>query len=53
MGKHDVDDLYGAIEPYIQPDFKPVNGFVYRVHEDDIELITDEVEIERLKKLGY
>jgi Protein of unknown function (DUF3800) len=53
MGKHDVDDCYSVIEPYIQRDLKPVSGFAYRVREEGVELITDKDEIERLKGLGY
>ncbi|MEH2484997.1 DUF3800 domain-containing protein [Bradyrhizobium sp. AZCC 2230] len=42
MGKTDVDECYGAIKPYIQRSFKPVKGFVYRVHVSEVELVTDE-----------
>jgi hypothetical protein len=44
MGKADVDECYRAIAPYIQREFKPVRGFVYRVHESEVELVTDERE---------
>jgi hypothetical protein len=53
MGKEDVDECYSVLSPYIQRDFKPVRGFVFKVHEDQIEMITDGEEIERLKSLGY
>lgn len=41
MGKTDVDDCYRAIEPYIQRSFKPVKGFVMRVHWTQIELVEE------------
>jgi hypothetical protein len=41
MGKTDVDDCYRAIEPYIQRSFKPVAGFIYRVHPSEVELVQE------------